>query len=83
MLREETPMRTAASAWVYSWRTTRAMISLSKASRFFEATLDVEDEDECVFKGTDFGAGGPAPAYRVAEDVGRAAYLHGGVEVAS
>jgi hypothetical protein len=48
-----------------------------------EAAFDVEDEDECVFEGADSTAGDPAAPDGFAEQVGGAAYLYRGVEIAA
>jgi hypothetical protein len=75
MVRRLVPMRVAASAWAADHLPV-------EGGEFIEASLDVEYEDESVFEGADAAAGDPAPADGFAEEVGGAADLHGGVEVA-
>lgn len=54
-----------------------------ESGELLEAALDIEDEDQCVFKGADGAAGDPAPVYGLSENVGRAPDLRGGIEIAA
>jgi len=48
-----------------------------------EAPFHIENEDQCVFEGSNATAGDPAAAHRLAEEIWGTAYLQRGVEIAT